>query len=118
MFKSIEDLQKFSKEQFDAAAQSATAFSNGFQQLLAETTEFSKKSFETNTDAVQKLFGSRSVDRAFQVHMDYTKAAYESMIAESSKISGIMSSTAQDVFKPLEGVLAQVQNAVRPNSAA
>lgn len=113
MFKTIEDFQKFSKDQFDAATQSATALSNGVQQIVAEATDFSKKSLETNTDAMQKLFGIKSFEGAIQIQMDYAKAAYDSAVSEATKIGGIVTATTQDVFKPLESIIAQAQGAAR-----
>ncbi len=100
MFKTIEDFQKFSKDQFEAATQSATALSNGMQQIVAEATDFSKKSFETGTDAMQKLFGIKSFESAIQLQMDFAKAAYESAVSEATKIGGIVTTTTQDVLKP------------------
>lgn len=113
MFKTIEDLQRFSKDQFEAAAQSATAFSNGMQQIVAEATDFSKKSFESNTDVMQKLFGTKSIEGVIQIQLDYAKAAYENAVSEATKIGGIVTATAQDVMKPIEGIVAQAQGAAR-----
>ena len=113
MFKTVEEFQKFSKDQFDAATQSATALSNGVQQMVAEASDYSKKSFETGTDLVQKLFGSRSIETAMQIQIDYAKAAYETAMSEASKIGGIMTATTQDVLKPIEGMMTQAQGAAR-----
>ena len=113
MFKTIEDFQKFSKDQFDAATQSATALSNGVQQIVAEASDYSKKSFETGTDLVQKLFGSRSIETAMQIQIDYAKSAYETAMSEASKIGGIVTATTQDVLKPIESIMAQAQGAAR-----
>lgn len=113
MFKTIEDFQKFSKDQFDAATQSATALSNGFQQIVAEASDFSKRSFENGTDLMQKLVGTKSVETAMQIQMEFAKSSYESAVSEATKLGGMMSSTAQDAFKPIEGAFTHAQNAVR-----
>lgn len=113
MFKSVDEFQKFSAEQMEAASRSATALSQGAQQIFAETTALSKKSVETGTDAFQSLMASRSFDRVLQVQMDFAKSAYESMLAGSSKIGGIMTATAQDMVKPLEGAYARMQDTAR-----
>ena len=113
MFKTIEDFQKFSKDQFDAATQSATALSNGVQQIVAEASDYSKKSFETSTDLMQKLFGTKSFETAIQIQMDYAKSAYESAVSEATKIGGIVTTTTQDVLKPIEAIVSQAQGAAR-----
>ena len=113
MFKSIEDFQRFSKEQFEAATLSATVLSNGMQRIVAETSDYSKKSFETGSDVMQKLFSIRSVEGAVQIQMDFAKSAFETAVSEASKIGGIVASTAQDAIKPMEGMMAQAQGAAR-----
>ena len=113
MFKSVDEFQRFSAEQMEAATRSATALGQGVQQIFSETSAMSKQSVETGTDAFQSLMASRSFDRLIQVQMDYAKTAYESMLAGSSKIGGIMSATAQDMVKPLEGAFARMQDTVR-----
>lgn len=113
MFKSIEDFQKFSAGQMEAAAYSATVFTQGVQQLFSETTALSRKSVETGTEAFQSLLASRSIDRAVQVQLDFVKSAYDGMVSGSSTIGGIVSSTAQGMVKPLESAFAKMQNAAR-----
>ena len=113
MFKTIEDFQKFSKDQFDAATQSATALTNGMQQLATEASEYSKKSFETSTDVVQKLFGSKSIETAIQIQVEYAKAAYDNALSEATRIGGIMTTTTQEVLKPIESIMTQAQGAAR-----
>lgn len=113
MFKTIEDFQKFSKDQFDAATQSAAALSNGVQQIVAEASDYSKRSLETGTDVMQKLFGSKSLDATIQIQMDYAKSAYETAVSEASKIGGIVTATTQDLLKPIESLMAQAQGATR-----
>ncbi len=44
MLKTVEDFQKLSKEQFEAATKSATALSQAFQHVASESAAFSKKS--------------------------------------------------------------------------
>lgn len=113
MFKTVEDFQKFSRDQFDAATRSATALSNGLQQIVAEASEFSKASIETNTEVMHKLFGNKSIEGAIQIQMDYAKSAYQSAVNGAGRIGGILTATAQDVLKPIEGIVAQAQGAAQ-----
>lgn len=113
MFKSFEDLQKFSAEQIEAATQSVTILAQGVQQVFSETTALSRQTVETGSDAFQNLLGSRSFDRAVKVQIDYARSAYTTMASGSSKIGGIVTATAQDMVKPLEGAFARMQGAPR-----
>jgi hypothetical protein len=118
MFKSVEAFQQFSTQQMEAAAASATALTNGMQQIFAETTALSKKTVETGTDALQSLISSPSVDRAFQVQIEFAKTALDSMVAGSSRLGSIVSATAQDMVRPLEGAFQRAQAAARPATTA
>ena len=118
MFKTVEEFQNFSKSQLEAATQSATALSSGFQQLLTEAADYSKKSLESSSSALQSLMGSRSIQSAIQVQMDFAKSALETAVAESTKVTGLMSATAQNVFKPLEGAFAQAKGTVQADTSA
>ncbi len=77
MMQSFEDTNKLGKEYIDSGLQSAAALSKGFQAIAVETTEFSKKSFDTATAAIEKLAAAKSLDTAIQVQSDYAKQAYE-----------------------------------------
>jgi phasin family protein len=109
MFKSFEDIQKMSKDQFDAAAVSATALSKGFQQLATETSDFSKKSFEASSGLFEKLAGVKTLDKAIEVQTEFAKSAYETFVAQATKMSEICASIAKEVYKPVEEAIAKAQ---------
>lgn len=46
MVANFDSVQQIGKEQFEAASASAAAVTKGWQSIAAETTDFSKKSYE------------------------------------------------------------------------
>ena len=62
MFKNLEDLQQFSKDQLDAATVTATTLSKGAQQIAVEATDYSKKSLEV-VDGFPRKASRRQVAR-------------------------------------------------------
>ena len=62
----FEDIQKYGKEQFDAAAAATTNFTKTLQAIATETADYSKKSFESNSAFVEKLLGAKSYESAIQ----------------------------------------------------
>ena len=110
MFKNIEDLQAFSKDQLESASATATALTKGVQQIAAEATEFSKKSLETQTAFVEKLFGAKSFDSAIQIQQDYAKSSYETLVAQATKFGELYTSLAKEAFKPVEAAVAKAQS--------
>ncbi len=109
MFKNMEDMQKFSKDQMEAATVSASALSKGFQQIATETGDFSKKSFEASTGLFEKLAGVKTLDKVIEVQTDFAKSAYESFVAQATKMGELYTAIAKEAFKPMESAFAKVQ---------
>ena len=95
MFK-VEDIQNYSKEQFEGIQAIATAYG-----------DYSKKSYEDIKSYVEKLSGVKSLEKAIEVQTEYAKSAYESFVAESQKIAGLYTDLVKQAYKPLEGVVAK-----------
>jgi len=110
MFKNIEDMQKFGKDQFEAATQASAAWTKGVQQIASEATEYSKKSLEASTGLVEKLMGVKSLDKAIEIQSEFAKESYETFVAQSSKMGELFTNLAKDSFKPVEEVFAKAQS--------
>jgi hypothetical protein len=105
----FEDIQKYGKEQFDAAAAATSTFSKTLQAIATETADYSKKSFENNSAFVEKLLGAKSYETAIQIQTDYWKSSYASFVAEATKLSELYSNLAKEAFKPIETAFSKVQ---------
>jgi hypothetical protein len=109
MVKNFEDLQTVAKENVDATLKSFGALSKGGQAIAVEIADYSKKSFEQGTATLEKLFGVKSFDKAFEVQNEYAKSAYESFIAEASKLGELYADFAKEAYKPFEAALARAK---------
>jgi len=108
MLKNFEDFQKLGKDNVDNAMKQFGTVSKGWQALAAEYADYSKKSFEDGSAALEKLFGAKSVEKAIEIQNDYFKSAYEGFVAEATKIGELYTDIAKETYKPFEGVLAKV----------
>ena len=113
MFKNVEDFQKFNKEQLEAFAASAEQVTKSAQQIAAEATDYSKKSFETSSAYVEKLLGVKSFDKALEIHTEFAKSSYEGLVAQATKFGELYSNLAKEAFKPFEGAIAKAQAAAK-----
>jgi hypothetical protein len=109
MVKSFEDLQTVGKDNVDAALKSFGALSKSGQAIAVELADYSKKSFEQGTAALEQLFGVKSFDKAFEVQTDYAKAAYEGFVAEASKLGDLYADLAKETYKPFEAAYARAK---------
>src|SRR5262245_42740752 len=105
----FEDAGKFGKEFMDNGLKSIASFSKGFQAIAVETTEYAKKSFETGSAAFEKLVAAKSLEKAVEVQTEYARQAYESFVAEATKLGELYAEMFKDTYKPFEGV------GVKPN---
>src|SRR5262245_56001512 len=102
MLKGFEEFQKVGKDGFDAAVKSFGEMNKGFQAIAAEVTDYSKKAFEDSTRCFEQLIGAKSVEQAVEIQSQYAKKAYDTYIAEMSKIGEMYVGLARDAYKPVE----------------
>jgi hypothetical protein len=103
----FEDAGKFGKEFMDNGLKSLASYSKGVQAIAVESTEYAKKSFESGSAALEKLVAARSLEKAIEVQTDYAKQAYESFVAEATRIGDLYAELFKDAYKPFETVGAK-----------
>jgi phasin family protein len=107
MMQQFDQFQKFGQENVDAAMKSFGAVTKGAQTIAVEAADYAKKSFEHSTATLEKLVGAKTLDKAVEIHTDYLKTAYESFVAQSTKMGELYAAVAKEAFKPLEGIVAK-----------
>jgi phasin family protein len=107
MIKGFEDFQKVGKDGFDAAVRSFGEVNKGFQAIAAEVTDYSKKAFEDSTRVFEQLSGAKSVEQAIEIQSSYAKKAYDTYVAEVSKLGEMYAGLAKDAYKPVEAAFAK-----------
>lgn len=108
MLKNFEDFQKLGKDNADVALKQFGTMSKGWQAIATEFADYSKKSFEHGSAALEKLLGAKTLEKAIEVQSDYAKTAYEGFVAEAAKIGELYTDLAKESYKPLQGILAKV----------
>ena len=108
MLKNVDEMQKLGKDNVEAAMKAFGATSKGFQAIAAEVTNYSKKSFEDGTAAVERLLGAKTLEKAIEIQSEYAKTAYEGFVTEATKLGELYADVAKEAYKPFEGYLAKV----------
>ena len=111
MLKNFEDFQKLGKDNVDVCMKQFGSVSKGWQAIATEFADYSKKSFEDGSAALEKLFGAKSLETAVEVQSNYVKTAYEGFVAEATKLGELYTDLAKESYKPFEGILAKVNPA-------
>lgn len=105
----LEDFQKFSKQQLDAVNSATASVAKGLQEIATESSDYSKKAFAASSAVVEKLLGAKSIESAIQIQTEFAKSAYEGFVAQASKINEIYVKLASEAFKPVETAFAKAQ---------
>jgi phasin family protein len=93
------------------AMKSFGAVSKGFQAIAAEVADYSKKSFEDSTAAMEKLLGAKTLEKAVEVQSEFVRSSYEGFVAEATKIGELYADLAKESYKPFEGIIGKVPTA-------
>ena len=100
--KANEEFQKMGKDNYDAVLRSYGELSKGFQAIGTRVTDYSKQAFEDATRAFEQLVGAKSFEHAIEIQSQYAKKAYDTWVAEASKIGEMYATVARDAYKPVE----------------
>lgn len=109
MNQSFEDAGKAGKEYVDAGLTSLAAMTKSLQTMAGEAGDYAKKSYEQGSVALEKLFAAKSLEKAFEVQMEYGKQAYEGFVAEATRISDLYADFAKDAYRPFESAFARAR---------
>jgi hypothetical protein len=99
------DFQKIGKENYDTIVRSYGELNKGLQAIAARWTAFSKRSFEDATRTFEQLVSVKSLDQAMEIQSQYAKRAYDSWVAEATKIGEMYADVARETYKPVENAV-------------
>ncbi len=109
MMKTLDDVQKLGKDNVDATLKSFSAATKGFQAIAVEVTNYSKKSFEDGTAALERLLGAKTLEKAIEVQNEYMKTAYEGLVGQATKLGELYADLAKETYKPFETMIAKAK---------
>jgi hypothetical protein len=95
------------KDNFDVAVRSYGELKKGFQAIGARVTDYSKRAFEDATRTFEQLVGANSIEQAFKIQSQYAKKAYDTYMAEASKLGEMYVALARSAYKPIEHAVAK-----------
>ncbi len=111
MLGNFEDVQKMSKTNIEVTTKAFGTLSKTSQAIATEMADYSKRSYESSSKAMEKLFGVRSLDKVIEVQTEYAKSAFEEFSAQMTKFGQLYSDLAKDAFKPFEAPVTKSSSA-------
>lgn len=103
----VDEMQQLRKDSMDAATKSFGAMSKCFQAIATEVANYSKRSLEDHTAAMEKLMTAPSPEKAMEVQTEYVKSAYEAFVAQATKIAELYADLGKECYKPFVGIIGK-----------
>ena len=101
--KTTDEFQNMGKNDYDAIVRSYGELNKGLQAIATRWTTYSKDA----TRAFEQLVGAKSLEQAIEIQSQYAKKAYDSWVAEASKLSEMYTDMARTAYKPVEQAVAK-----------
>lgn len=95
------------KEVMDGMLKSYSEVTKGFQAIAAEAADYSRKSYEHGIAHVEALSSVKSPEVLFEIQTTYMRSAYESAVAEMTKIGSLYVDLGKVAYKPFEAPIAK-----------
>lgn len=118
LFRCYDDAASFGKENVDACVLSGTVFAKGVESVGQELMSIAQSAVEANIAATKALLGAKSVRELVDLQTEFSRSRFESLVAESAKLTELGLSLAGDTAAPIQARLnATVEKLVKPQAA-
>jgi phasin family protein len=97
----VEEMTDFTRGNVEALVASSKVAARGAEALGQEAAEYGRKSFEEASTALRSFAEIKSPTDFFRLQSEFAKSQFDSIVAESSKMSEAMIKLAGDVFEPI-----------------
>jgi phasin family protein len=109
----VEEMTNLTKGNVEALVASSKVAARGVEQLSQEAAEFSRRSFEQASATLKSFTEVRSPTDFFKLQSDYARSAFDTMVAESSKMSEAVIKLAGEVAEPMTSRVAVAADRVK-----
>jgi hypothetical protein len=107
MSNGFDSMQNFGKGNVDVALKAADAVTKGLQAIATEAADYSKRSFEAGTAALEKLTAAKSVETAVAVQSDFVRSAYEGYVGQVTRFGEIVADMAKSAAEPYQSLFGK-----------
>ena len=101
--KNYDHVLGYGKDTVEAYMKAANVAGKGAETLHNEIYAYSKQSIEDTIAATKALMGTKSVHEAFELQTDFAKTAFDTYIAQMTKLSELFVATTKDTMQPIQG---------------
>ena len=111
--KGYDQFMSFGKDNAEAMLKSANAAGKGIESINSEVFAYARKSAEDSVAAAKAVFSSKTVEQAFQLQSEYSKAAFETYVDQLAKFGDMALATARHTAEPIQARVSAFAELVR-----
>ncbi|HEU4960413.1 MAG TPA: phasin family protein [Sphingomonas sp.] len=100
--KLFDEFNDFAKGNVEAVVESSKIAAKGFESLGQDAADYGRKSFEGATAALKQFAAAKSPTDFFKLQGDYVRAAFDALVAETSKNTETVLKLAGEIAQPLQ----------------
>jgi phasin family protein len=116
-FKGYEEIAAFGKANIDALIQANTVFTKGVEAISKEFISLTQSHFESTAAAAKAMFAAKTLKDVVELNAEFTKAHFDKLVANSTKLGELGTKVATDAFAPISArVTSVVEKAAKPSA--
>ena len=109
MMMNFADMQKLGQTNMETSMKLMGEWNKGWQAIAAEMSDYTKRSVEDGTAAIDKVLSSKSVEKAAEIQSDFAKRAYEDYMSQLNKIGTMYADLAKEAYQPMERAMRKAK---------
>ncbi|NIA72346.1 phasin family protein [Pelagibius litoralis] len=107
VFEGYDEVTSLSQGHMDACVQSSTVVAKGVEALGQEMVLFTQGTMKAGMLMVQALAGAKTLREMIDVQTEYSRSSFDSMLAESAKLTELSVALASEAIEPLQAQMTQ-----------
>jgi phasin family protein len=111
--KGYDQFISFGKDNAEAMLKSANAAGKGIESINTEVFAYARKSAEESVAAAKAVLSSKTVEEAFQLQSEFSKAYFESYVDQLAKFGDMALATARHTAEPIQARVSAFAELVR-----
>ena len=116
-FTGYEEIAAFGKANIDALIQANTVFTKGVEAISKEFIALTQAQLESNAAAAKAIFSAKTLKDVVELKAQFTKANFDKLVANSTKLGELGTKVATDTFAPISArVTSVVEKAAKPTA--
>jgi len=114
-FKGYDEIAAFGKANIDALIQANTVFTKGVEAISKEFIALTQSQLESAAAAAKAIFAAKTLKDMVELNAEFTKANFDKLVANSTKLGELSTKVATDTFAPISArVTSVVERAAKP----